>query len=191
MAKYKDVTAKTRQNMMDAFWKLYCEKRIERITVSDITTRAGYNRSTFYQYFTDVYDVLEQIEQSLLPKASELPSLEPTTQDDRKPIDSFIKLYLKSSKYYMVLLGENGDPAFAEKMKNGIKEKLKMQMSENRQYDLELDYALEYTLSAMIGILTYWFKNNENISKEDLIRLIYNLNGSEVMKGISLKLRDI
>ena len=49
MAKRNEITSQTKQNFMDAFWTLYCDKRIEKITVKDITTRAGYNRSTFYE----------------------------------------------------------------------------------------------------------------------------------------------
>lgn len=45
----------------------------EKITVKDITNKAGYNRGTFYEYFTDVYDVLNYIEDSLIPTLEELP----------------------------------------------------------------------------------------------------------------------
>lgn len=47
------------------------------------------------------------------------------------PFDMFMELYEQNSKYYSVLLGDNGDPAF---------------------------FILEYVLSAMIGIISYWFK---------------------------------
>ena len=52
MQKKEKMTGQTRQNLMDAFWILYCEKRIEKITVKDIVNKAGYNRSTFYEYFS-------------------------------------------------------------------------------------------------------------------------------------------
>ena len=51
MGKYEEVSARTRQNLMDAFWELYCEKRIEKITVREITAKAGYNRGTFMNTF--------------------------------------------------------------------------------------------------------------------------------------------
>ncbi|MPN01388.1 hypothetical protein SDC9_148597 [bioreactor metagenome] len=188
MAKYKEISIQTRQNLIDAFWELYCEKRIEKITVREITTKAGYNRSTFYQYFNDVYDVLEQIEESLLPNIEEMPPLLPTVYNESVPIDSFIKLYSSSSKYYTVLLGDNGDPAFAGKMKNGIKAKLLEQLEANES-TMEIDYTLEYMLSAMIGILTYWFKNNENMSKEDLVKLMYELMNSEGINKLVTKLK--
>jgi AcrR family transcriptional regulator len=61
MNRQPEITAQTRQNLIDAFWSLYCEKRIEKITVKEITIKAGYNRGTFYEYFVDVYDVFETI----------------------------------------------------------------------------------------------------------------------------------
>ncbi len=188
MAKYKEISTQTRQNLIDVFWELYCEKRIEKITVREITTKAGYNRSTFYEYFNDVYDVLEQIEESLLPNIEDMPPLLPTMGNESVPIDSFIKLYSSSSKYYTVLLGDNGDPAFAGKIKNGIKAKLLEQL-ETSESNMEIDYTLEYMLSAMIGILTYWFKNNENISKEDLVKLMYELMNSEGINKLVMKLK--
>ncbi len=189
MSKYKEISAQTRQNLMDAFWELYCEKRIEKITVREITAKAGYNRGTFYEYFVDVYDVLEQIELSLLPNIEDMPPLLPTLDAVALPIDSFIKLYSSSSKYYTVLLGDNGDPAFAAKIKSGIKAKLLKQLGELGENDLELDYALEYMLSAMIGILTYWFKNGENVPKEKLIRLMYALMGGDGLKKLAEKFK--
>lgn len=190
MGKYNDISAQTRQNLIDAFWDLYQEKRIEKITVREITTKAGYNRGTFYEYFIDVYDVLEQIEQSLLPSIEDMPPLLPVLDGEPLPIDSFVKLYSISSKYYTVLLGDNGDPAFAAKIKNGIKAKLIEQLEIKNMDSLELDYSLEYLLSAMIGILTYWFKNDENMPREQLIALMYNLMSGDGLKQLANKLEN-
>lgn len=49
----------TRENLIEAFWELYKDKPIEKITVKEITNRAGYNRGTFYAYFKDTYEVLK------------------------------------------------------------------------------------------------------------------------------------
>ena len=48
MNKRHDITAQTKQNLIDAFWQLYCLRPISQITVRDVVQRAGYNRSTFY-----------------------------------------------------------------------------------------------------------------------------------------------
>lgn len=172
MSSYKEVTLQTRQNIMDAFWELYCEKRIEKITVREITTKAGYNRSTFYEYFKDVYHVLETIEESLLPGLDEIPELLTAEGFDDSPVDAFIKLYAKSSKYYSVLLGDKGDPAFAGKMKDGMKAKLLEHLEDTQSENPAFDYSLEYMLSGMIGILSYWFHRGEDMPKAELVQLI-------------------
>ena len=51
MKKQPELTAQTKENLMEAFWQIYCEKRIEKVTVKEITAKAGYNRSTFYRVF--------------------------------------------------------------------------------------------------------------------------------------------
>ena len=63
MHKQPEVTAATRARLMDAFWALYRERPMEKITVSSIVKLAGVHRSTFYEYFQDVYDVLEHYDE--------------------------------------------------------------------------------------------------------------------------------
>ncbi|SHI03642.1 hypothetical protein [Clostridium grantii] len=87
-----------------------------------MTGNVGYNRSTFYAYFTDVYDVLEQIEEDIMPGVEHLPSVEIAVEgsSDIKPLDvveNLINIYEINSKYYSVLLSETGDPAFTIKMR--------------------------------------------------------------------------
>ena len=57
MNKQPKVTEQTKKNIVQAFWKLFKEKSIEQITVKEISAIAGYNRSTFYVYFTSVRDI--------------------------------------------------------------------------------------------------------------------------------------
>lgn len=185
MRKQPEVTAQTRQNLVDAFWSLYCEKRIEKITVKEITQKAGYNRGTFYEYFTDVYDVLEQLEESLIPEIHELPPISMPNQSMGMPLDMFMALYEQNSKYYSVLLGDNGDPAFASKLKNSTKPVIKQAFLERSKINpVEFDFILEFVLSAMIGIMSYWFRQDKILPAKDLVSLMYDLMENGVMKHI-------
>lgn len=185
MKKQTKVTAQTRQNLIDGFWALYGEKRIEKITVKEITQRAGYNRGTFYEYFTDVYDVLEQLEESLIPTIHELPPISMPDQNAEMPIDRFMAIYEQNSKYYSVLLGDDGDPAFASKLKNSTKPVIRQAFL--GKYDtnpIEFDFILEFVLSGMIGIMSYWFREDKILPAEDLVSLMYDLMENGVMKRI-------
>ena len=66
MSKLSPTASATREVFIDTFCELYRTKPVEKITVSEITRKAGYNRTTFYDYFLDVYDLLEQIEEELI-----------------------------------------------------------------------------------------------------------------------------
>lgn len=182
MKKQPEITAQTKQNLIDAFWSIYCEKRIDKITIKEITVKAGYNRGTFYEYFLDVYDVLEQIENALLPDPQTMP---PINLQDSSPfsVDEFFKRYEEHSKYLTVLLGDKGDPSFQRKMKNSVKPKLKAALiAKGAKDDFRLDYMLEYNISALYGVLSYWFSQQEKPSAEDFLALVYEL--STVVKDL-------
>jgi AcrR family transcriptional regulator len=182
MKKQPELTAQTKQNLMEAFWQLYCKEGIEKVSVKEITAKAGYNRSTFYEYFTDVYDVLEQIENSLLPSPQDLPPLKlDNSSATPLPIDTVINIYEKNRKYFVVLLGENGDPSFQSKLKRSVKEMLKNKLvTEGIGDNFELDFTLEYILSAMIGVLSYWFSLDTIPPRDRLLELMYELTHNGV-----------
>lgn len=176
MNKHEENSKQTRQNLIDAFWALYSEKRIEKLTVREITQKAGYNRGTFYEYFIDVYDVLEQIENSLIPSLNEMPPATIKGESFGMPFDLFISLYEKNNHYYAVLLGKKGDPAFSSKLKDSVKPVLLSAVSRPDDIsEIEFDFVLEYVLSAMIGILGYWFEKDKPLSAEKMVSLIYKL----------------
>ena len=85
------------------------------------------------------------------------------------------------------MLGENGDPAFASKLKNSIKPTIMQDFRSKPNVDQkELDYILEYTLSAMIGIMSYWFKQTDALANDKLHELINRLMEQGVMKQLPL-----
>jgi AcrR family transcriptional regulator len=53
--------ARTKQFISDAFLALLLEKDIEGIVIKDISEKANVNRSTFYAYYSDKFDLLEQM----------------------------------------------------------------------------------------------------------------------------------
>ena len=50
----------------------------------------------------------------------------------------------------------------------------------------ELDYTLEYTLSAINGIMSYWFKQSDSFTNEELYDLIKRLMEQGVMNQLPL-----
>lgn len=185
MHKQAEITEQTRQNLIEAFWSFYTTKRIEKITVKEITNKAGYNRGTFYEYFQDVYEVLEVIENHSLPTLDELPPLVEVNSNKPAFINSFMGLYQEKYKYYNILLGDNGDPAFQRKLKNSLKSSIIQALENKGNIDLvEVDFMLEYILSGMIGIMIYMFQQKPNIPEEKIVSLQYTLMHGDMVNKL-------
>jgi len=63
-----------------------------------------------------------------------------------------------------------------------------MKVLENKpDIDLkEIDYILEYTLTAMIGIMSYWFIKEKTLARDRLFSLIHRLMEDGIMRHLPL-----
>lgn len=65
----KEPGAPTAKQRLDAaFLELVTSIPFEQVTVKKITELAGLNRGTFYYYYVDVYEALDTLAESLVPK---------------------------------------------------------------------------------------------------------------------------
>ena len=53
---------KTKSSIKKAFTQLLKEKKLDKITIRDITTQADVNRGTFYLHYEDKYILLNDME---------------------------------------------------------------------------------------------------------------------------------
>lgn len=173
MNKQPEVCERTKANLLEAFWKVYNKNTLYKVRIKEITDKAGYNRSTFYQYFSDINDILEYGENILINEI--LQHLESTMENlnSKDIIAKTAEAYEKYGYYLSKLLGPTGDPSFAEKYKNAIKPLLfkKFNLEED---DLRVDVLCEYCLGAIVSSITYWH-NNKTFSAEELATLLHNL----------------
>ncbi|MBQ2795542.1 MAG: TetR/AcrR family transcriptional regulator [Oscillospiraceae bacterium] len=172
--KYKEISDQTRQNFIDAFWQLYEKKDINKIKVQEICDIAGYHRNTFYHYFSDVYDVLGQIEDRIINELIE--NSDGQMYSREKTAEIFSKIYMKHKKYLCVLADEKYKSGFPEKMKNI----LRPFCNDIYRYssDDKNEYILEYKLSGTIAAIMHYFKSNDDFPLEELLNLIVELVAS-------------
>lgn len=189
MNKKPELTGQTRANLLEAFWSLYTDRRIDQITVKEIVAKAGYNRGTFYEYFSDVYQCLDHIEKMSLPRFDELPPMPNGQVPTTELFETFIKLYESKFKYYQVLLGERGDPAFQRKLIDSIKSAVKSTGRVPADIEaLELDLLLEYILAGMIGVMRYYFQTQPNVTHAGIMALMYRIMDGGYMDRLRSRL---
>jgi AcrR family transcriptional regulator len=49
----------TKNSIAECFYKLLNERYFDKITIRDIVEECGVTRNTFYYYFEDVYDIID------------------------------------------------------------------------------------------------------------------------------------
>jgi len=179
MKKQPEITAQTREKLMEAFWSLYCGKKIEHITIKKITDKAGYHRGTFYEYFTDIYDVLNQLEDDLLEyiRVNHIERVDVNISED--DIQNIANLYSVKGKYLSVLLGENGDPKFLNKIK-AIFIPVLMDTFGLSEEEIHTSYIFEFASSGILAVITHWYNKEEDLPSQELIGLIRSM----LMNGV-------
>jgi len=173
MKKQPEVTDKTKRAFMDAFCELYAKKPIERISVQEIANSAGYNRSSFYQHFCDIYELLDYLESYVLA------SMLPKQHDNKTSIQDFLLPNKEMSFYLNTLFGEYGGNHFLERLKTVIPyEAHKLSLPKD---DPLSPYLLEFHLSTVLSLFRLWYQKDKDLSQEELFGLIHNL----YTKGVS------
>ncbi len=168
---------KTRKKLMDAFWEIYKNRRIEKITVGSITKKAFLNRGTFYEYFDDVYDLLEQLENELLDDItdwldSKFEEKGKMTFDDIS--HEMASLFSRYDDKIYILLSDKGDPAFQQKLKQKIRDHLSESLDVPQNSET-FEYLLTFVISSVSGLISHWYDTGKKIDSEELLIMIQSL----------------
>ncbi|WP_276929413.1 TetR/AcrR family transcriptional regulator [Herbinix luporum] len=133
----------TIKRIKEKYLLLIKEKKWDKITVKEICAEANITRGTFYQYFNDIYDLMEQIETPLLQEiANEYKTIskmsiqhyplvlfeEKFDYTPPKTLLIWFDFCKKHRNKIAVLLGPNGDSYFISKLKNILKGQINLMM---------------------------------------------------------------
>ena len=171
---------RTRKLLQQAFIELTVEKGFAALTVRDITERAMVNRSTFYRYYLDKYDLLEQY----LNEINELTAC----QNVPGPL-ALLKHIQQQASFYRVMLGPKGDPLFAQRFRQNIEQRFgsfsAQALSEPEPHDPPVDLRLRCLAYVGLGATTWWLEQEQPCSPEQLADWLRQI--SSALAGSSLK----
>jgi len=167
MNKQPEVTGRTRQALVSAFCALYQQKPIERITVQEITRASGYNRSTFYQYFTDIYDLLDYVENDVLAFVGARVGAGNTS------IHDMLALYEEKGPYLDALFGGFGNNRFFERLKDVMPIEAFAPSLPNDSP--AAPYLAEYHKSTMLSLFSLWQRRGRDLPPDALAELMHRL----------------
>ena len=194
---------KTRRVIRQCLTELLKTKRIQDITVREISEKADINRGTFYMHYRDIFDLMEQIENELLEELEDVLNHFKASDLLSNPALVFTRVFhlvKENSDMVSILIGQNGDINFVNRLKDIVREKcLKdwmelfrpgagggRQTSRSSQNTLLDDSAFEayysFTVTGCIGLVQYWLDSGLKETPEQLASLVEQI----ISKGLRM-----
>lgn len=179
--KKQDRVSRTKSRISDAYISLIPEKNWEKITVKEVCERAGVSRGTFYQYFDDIYDVMEQVQSGLISELSErLQKSKPVTAGRADPNDDFERYFdMNTPPLFVIWYSfceehkteflslchlDNGDLCFPNRIRTLIRPHLDAMMDrDGLPRDSYREHFHVYFFKLMYYVMYGWLKKETNI----------------------------
>ena len=163
----------TKKLIEDTLIDLMNDKNLEKIKVTDITSKLDLHRSTFYEYFADIYEVVDEIEKEYLKVIKDV--VEKYSDDFIKCMRS-LAIFVKSNRdTFNVLLNKMNfhfnDALFLTAQKIYLNIFLK---TEDEQEKKRVLYNSYFVISGSIGILSFWILRNCDISIDEFTSIMGN-----------------
>ena len=173
---------KTKKLLLLALTALMSQKKINKITVKELTDLADVNRGTFYLYYKDIFDMVEQVENELFEKFSDAYNEFSSSAKSYQGMLSFFTFVFEfveeNAEICKILLGPDGDYNFIEMFKNTIK--LHQPSIDDSLPRASLHYFRPYIISGCLGVIQQWLDDDMKVPPKKMAVVVLGV----VSKGL-------
>ncbi|MBQ6022414.1 MAG: TetR/AcrR family transcriptional regulator [Clostridia bacterium] len=179
----KDQNAKTDRRVMytkmflkESLLELMREKPVDKITPTELCRKAQINRNTFYTHFYTARDVLEEIESEFSTQIIDSLSSRFSAENIDIPqmLNEICRIIYEKQDFCKILLSENGDAAFFEKVitlgKSVIVNGWHKQGITLSDDQMEMFFA--YIVNGSIALIRKWASAEMKNTPEEIAKLI-------------------
>lgn len=167
---------KTKRAIHKAMTQLLAEKDINDISVKEIADLADINRKTFYNYYTGVYQLVDEIENEIVDYFAELIKTIDFEQALADPSIVFYKLYNTFSnhvEFIDALFSSNSNASLVSKVLNKLIEMTSDAAVEHFQSDPEkTEVITRFIFAGEIAAYQAWFRSDRKMPVKELSRTI-------------------
>ncbi|HAT54432.1 MAG TPA: hypothetical protein DCW31_04195 [Lactobacillus sp.] len=172
---------KTRQELIDAMRVLLTQKPFEQISVNDICATSQNHRSTFYRYYHDKYDLLQdefRTVRDLIDADNQIPS--------RKFIEKIVDFAHDNQRVFRNLTTANSHEnmyyVLTAAMEQTLTEKLADAKGEQRYADDPIeqqivassrpDLVISLISGAIVNLMIHWVTTEQSTPKEEIVTFL-------------------
>lgn len=172
----------TRMALRDSLLSLLSEYPINKISVSRVCEEADINRSTFYLYYKDVYDLLDKIQDDLYQELEQAISKSNFLIPGAELLRKTYEVVYANRDLCRIIFSSNGDKNFLQRVGNIQRDFWTAEwkkMSPALDQSL-IDYLYAFSSHTNLGMMVEWIKRDFQETPEQLAQMVSKL----LLKGI-------
>ena len=163
----------TRRLMKDALMELMENRPLASVSITELCSRADVNRSTFYSYYSDLLQVLKEIEDDIIGQLPEAKPIEDCADLDKRLIEDFTLFFgyvRKHARDFFILL-QSGDSHFREHLIDTIMRRFRRATTETID-PLMSRWSYIYCLNGTFGMMKDWISQDFPIGDREFAELV-------------------
>ncbi len=162
--------------LADSFKELVLKKPAEKITIKEITDRAGVIRVTFYNHFQDKYELLEWICREEIVNPTKVLF---NNNMQKEAVVFIFTAIMKNKDFYSHVSRLQGQNSFSEIIQKLFSEMVEEYIHDNvrdgmglRKYSwLDDKWIADYYSQNLTFVIMSWIGNGMKVSPEDMVEM--------------------
>lgn len=168
----------TQRVIRDSLFELLEKKKIEAITVKELCSLADINRSTFYNHYRDIFDLVEKLEDEIVNDIMQDISIENISKANQKQFFTkiFNKILKSKEKYRLLFLSKESIRAIDRMFDRIFKYSNQILKDENRELtENKIKHVYAFTSRGCAQLVISWFENGMIESPDEMAVLMSDL----------------
>lgn len=171
--------ARTRQSLQQALFELARERSLDEISVADITERAGVNRSTFYQHYSDKDTLLADAIDAIVEQAgAAIPAPAEITAQPPAILIEYLRHVEENAAVYSRVFGDHGSPVALARLQDRIQAIVidAVASSHGDAYgDIPSDVLAAGLSGSVLGVLGVWLTRDPRPPVETAVTWLWTV----------------
>ena len=162
----------TKRLLKDAFTEMLKEKDIYHISIRELCEKADVNRTTFYKYYGNQFDLLDEMENDLLRSIEE--TFNEENIDEARGIEKILLFLEKDIDFTRLLLNSSVDAEFPNKLFSLATVTRTVEKTMANIPIQEREYIHRFLLYGAYEIIRTWVNKDNRESAKEMSIIILN-----------------
>jgi len=170
--------ARTRKSLQTALFELARERDLEDISIADIAERAGVNRSSFYQHYSDKDTLLADAIDAVVEEAgADLPEFREVTAEAPPILVGYLRHVEENVDVYARVFGSHGSPVAVARLRARIESIASAAVAARVEAldDIPPDVRAAALTGSVLGVLEAWLARDPRPPVETAVSWMWRM----------------